>query len=145
MPTNAISGARARLSISNVAIGYATNVTVNENYNYEPVNVLNLLEVREYVPVAYICNMTTGMVRIPGSPMKKFGSQNLEVFSLYSNVLTNGILDAQIEDKITNYILAKLSGLKAENKSTTFPARGLVTEDVTFVAIRMKDESEINP
>ena len=49
---NLFTGARARFSISGVKVGFARNVTVREEIQLDPVEVLDNIEVEEYVPVA---------------------------------------------------------------------------------------------
>lgn len=141
-----LTGARARFSLEGVKVGYARNVTIGEDIQYDPVEVLDNIEVEEFVPVGYRVTFSAGMFRIIGDTLKsrglfpKTGSNEEEHLR---NILLTGELTATIEDTITNKIFAVVEQVKIASKNFSVDARGVIGEDVTFVAIRVKDESEI--
>lgn len=142
------TGARARFSINGIRVGYARNVTINEEVQLDPVEVLDSIEVLEHTPVAYRCRMTASMFRIVGETLKKAGwfaasGQNNEEH--LQNILTTAEqnLTATIEDTKTGKILATVQQIQITSKNWTVDARGITGEDAEFVAIRVKDESEI--
>ena len=73
MAANVFSGARARFKINQSAVGYAAGVSGSESIDYEPVDVLNLLEVKEFVPVAYRATLSAQIFRVIGSSLKRLG------------------------------------------------------------------------
>jgi len=140
------TGARARFSINGVKVGYARNVAVTEQIEQFPIEVLDNIEVEEYVPIAYRVQFTASMFRIIGETVKTLGffpetggntEEHLE------NILVSGDLVATIEDTKTSKIFATLEQVKVTSHSWTIDARGVVVEDLEFVAIRLRDESEI--
>ncbi len=140
------TGARARFSIEGVKVGYARNVAVTEEIQYDPVEVLDNIEVEEFVAVAYRVTFTASQFRIIGQTIKSLGffpnvgtttDQHLE------NILVSGDLVATVEDTATGKMFATLEQVKVASHNWTIDARGVVGEDMTFVAIRVKDESEI--
>lgn len=140
------TGARARFSINGVKVGYARNVAVTEEIQYDPAEVLDNIEVEEYVPVAYRVRFTASTFRIIGETMKERGwfppvGGNVEEH--LENILVTGDLVATIEDTKTGKIFATLEQVKVASHNWTVDARGIVGEDMEFVAIRVKDESEI--
>lgn len=140
------TGARARFSINGVKVGYARNVAVTEEIQYDPVEILDNIEVEEYVPVAYRVTFTASQFRIIGETVKSLGyfpanGQNTEEH--LENILVSGDLTATVEDTRTGKIFATLEQVKVASHNWTIDARGVVGEDLTFVAIRVKDESEI--
>lgn len=140
------TGARARLSIDGVKVGYARNVTGNEEIQYDPVELLDNIEVEEFVPLAYRCRMTMGMFRIVGTTLKTRGwfpevGNNTEEH--LENILNTGELTATIEDTRTGRIVATIEQCKIASHNFTIDARGIVGEDTEWVAIRIRDESEI--
>lgn len=140
------TGARARFSIGGVKVGYARNVAVTEEIQYDPVEVLDNIEVEEYVPVAYRVTFTASHFRIIGETVKSLGyfpnvGSNTEEH--LSNILVSGDLSALVEDTRTGKIFATLEQVKVASHNWTIDARGVVGEDLTFVAIRVKDESEV--
>ena len=60
-----------------------------------------------------------------------------------NHILTSGDLEAEIEDRLNSGVtMAKFEGVKASGHSFDISARGIVAENISFVAIRMKDESD---
>lgn len=140
------TGARARFSVEGKVIGYARNVSGSETIEYIPVEVLDNVEVEEFVPVAYRVTLTAGMFRIVGETLKSngmFPSNGQNASDHLLNILATGELNAQLEDTKTKKIIAQFTQVKVASHNFTTDAKGLVGEDVEFVAIRMQDESEV--
>jgi len=132
------SGTRARFKINGQKVAYAGGVNGEESIDLEPVDVLDLIEVLEHVPVAYRANLNTNIFRVINSSLKNMG-----IFPKESNILTSGALEASVEDTQTGQTAYLFMGVKAQTKSFDITARGLSTENIAFVAIRCFDESEI--
>jgi hypothetical protein len=135
--SNTFSGARARFKIDGVVVGFAGGVNGSESIDYEPVDVLDLLEVREFVPVAYRATLTAQVFRVVGQSLKKLG-----IFPTEENILTSGDLTASLEDRITGETPAQFENCKAQEHTFDVQARGIVSENITFVTIRLRDEFE---
>ena len=136
-----LSGARARLTIDGVPVLYATNVSYSEEIQYDPVEVLDLLEVAEFVPVAYRVTFTSQHVRVVTNPIKN--RDGVRIFPRLQDILQAPDLTAAIEDNVTGEVLASVQRVKASRYTINIGARGIVMTDVEFVAIRIEDESEI--
>jgi len=138
------SGPRALFYHNKTPIGYASSVSGEETIDYEPVDVLDLLEVREHVPVAYRATLNAVVFRVIGSSLKKIG-----VFPRLQDIINSVSVSAAIEDAVpvagARGNMAFFEGVRASGHSWDTAARGLVADNVSFVAIRVKDESEINP
>lgn len=140
------TGARARFLINGTKVGYARNVALTEEIQYDPVEILDQIQVEEHVPVRYRVNFTASQFRIIGETIKSLGffpsvgGNNAEHLE---NILTNGDLTATIEDSKTGKIFATVEQVKVASHNWTIDATGIVGEDLTFNAIRVKDESEI--
>jgi hypothetical protein len=141
------TGARARFLINGVKVGYARNVNLGDSIEYQPIEVLDNIEVEEHVPVAYrVDTFTASTFRIVGETLKTAGwfpKTGGDVASHLENILITGELTATIEDSKTKQILATVEQVKISAKSLSVDARGVAGIDVTFVAIRVKDESEV--
>ena len=137
MATNTFSGARARFKINGNIVGFAGGVSGSESIDYEPVDVIDLLEVREWVPVAYRATLNAQVFRVIGSSLKALG-----IFPTEENILTSGDLTCTVEDKLSGNTMAQFEGCKAQEHSFDITARGIVSENVTFVTIRLRDEFE---
>jgi len=141
------TGARARFSLAGIPIGYARNVAVTEEIQYDPVEIFGNIEVEEFVPVAYRVTFTASQFRIVGETLKSLGlfpkvgantNEHLE------NILVSGDMVARIEDTHTGNRFATVEQVKIASHNWTIDARGVVGEDMTFVAIRVLDEDEVS-
>jgi hypothetical protein len=138
------SGARARFVIDGNTVGYCAGVSGEEAIDYEPINTLDFLEVREHVPVSYRASLSAAFFRLIGSPLKNYSgdSGKLKIFPILEDVLTNGIMSCAIQDKF-NTTIALFEEVRASSKTFDVSSRGVVSENCAFVAIRQKDESQI--
>lgn len=133
------SGARAIFLINSVPVAFAGGVSGEEMVDYEPVDVLNLLEVREFVPVAYRTSLNAQVFRVVGDSLKKLG-----ILPRQEEIITSGDLEAALQDTVTRQTLALFQGVRCTGHSFDVTARGIVQENVSFVSIRVLDEFE-NP
>lgn len=136
--SNTFSGARAVFLINSVPVAFAGGVSGEEMIDYEPVDVLALLEVREFVPVAYRTSLNAQVFRVVGDSLKKLG-----ILPRQEDIITSGDLEAAIQDTITRQTLALFQGVRCSGHSFDVTARGIVQENVTFVSIRVLDEFEL--
>lgn len=134
------SGSRARFKVGGNIVGFAAGVSGSESIDYEPVDVLDLLEVREYVPVAYRATLSAQVFRVIGKSLKALG-----IFpkGTDTDILTSGDLTCSIEDKLTGNTMAQFEQCKCNEHSFDVSARGIVSENVSFVTIRLRDETQI--
>ena len=141
-----LTGVRARFLINGVKIGFATGVTIREIITYEPVKVLDNIEVEEHVPTDYDVSMTADLIRIVGDSIKsrgEFPKQGPTPQAFLFNIITNGELVAAIEDNQTGQIVANVEGVKISERNVTITARGVVGTNVSMVAKRARDESDL--
>ena len=138
MATKTFAGARARFKINGEKVAFAGGVSGEESVDYEPVDVLDLIEVMEHCPVGYRANMNANVFSVVGMSLK-----NLGIFPIEANILTSGALEASIEDTVTGKTAYLFQGVKASTKSFDLSARGLVTENIAFNAIRVLDEAQV--
>jgi len=132
-----MTGSKAIFSINDTAIAFASNVSFNENIAYEPVNVLDRLEVREHAEVGYTVDMQCQNFRVPNASVKQLG-----IMSKLPSILTQGELKATIVDRNTGAVIMLMTGVKLQARQTTVDARGVMTETWSFVGRQTIDESE---
>jgi len=138
------TGARARFILKGKKVGYATNVAGSEEIQYDPVEVLDNIQVEEFVPVAYRVSFTASLVRIFGETVKTLGffpQVGVDPAEHLRNILLSGELSAVLEDNQNETPVMTLEQVKVQSHNFTVNARGIVGMDLTFVATRMKDES----
>jgi len=139
MPASAtFSGARAIFLINNVPIAFAGGVSGEETVDYEPVDVLGMLEVKEHVPVAYRTSLNAQMFRVIGQSIKALG-----ILPRLQDIINSDDLLAALKDTGTVSTMALFQGVRCSGHSFDVTARGLVQENVTFVCIKIQDESEL--
>lgn len=136
-----LTGARARLSIAGVKVALATNVSYSEEIQHDPIEPLDQFEVAENVPVAYRVTFSAQMVRIITNTIKN--RDGVVIFPSLEDILSQGELEAMIEDRETGSVVANIERVKATRYTNNVGARGIVLTDVEFAAIRIRNESEI--
>lgn len=140
------TGARARFLLKGKKVGYATNVAGSEEIQWDPVEVLDNIQVEEHVPVAYRVTFTASLVRIVGETVKTLGywpRQGTSPAAHLTNILLQGEMSAVIEDNKTKDTIMVLEQVRLASHNFTVNARGMVGQDLTFVGVAMRDESEI--
>jgi len=147
--TKVFSGARAVFKFNDSIVGFASGVSGSEEITYEPVDTLNHLEVREYVPTGYRVTFTAQLFRTisvgPSTDEDAPGSiKEQNIFPKFNDILRITGCDALIQDKVSGKILFLLQQCKTSSYNFNVSARGIVGLNVSFVAIRAFDESEVN-
>lgn len=137
--SNTFSGARAVFEIEGTPVGFAGGVSGEEMIDYEPVDVLNLLEVREHVPVAYRVSLNASIFRVVGQSLKQ-----QKIMPRLEEIITSADMTATITDSVTSRIAQMFEHVRCAGHSFDITARSIVSENVPFVAIRTRDEFE-NP
>lgn len=136
-----LSGARARLNLDGIKVALALNVSYSEEIQHDPIEPLDQFSVAEHVPVGYRVTFNAQMVRIVQNTIKN--RDGVVIFPTLENILTRGEMDATVEDGPTGAVIANIEGVKATRYNNNIGARGIVMKDVEFVAIRIRNESEI--
>lgn len=135
------SGPRAKFLIEGVPVMYATNVSYSEEIQYDPVEVLDLLEVAEHVPLAYRVTLNCQFVRIVTNPIKN--RDGVAIMPTLEGILFAPELTCTLIDSVTGLTIANFERVKCSRHSVGQGAKAMALEDVDFVCIRMRDESEI--
>lgn len=141
-----ITGARARFSLNGVKIGWAQGVTLSETVEYQPAEVLDMVEIDEHVPIRYTVEFTARLFRLYGETLKSHGffpQAGANSDEHLRNVLLVGEMVATVEDTKTGKTICTVERVKVQSHNWTIDRGTITGEDVTFVAIRIKDESEV--
>ena len=157
MPHPVFTGARARFLIEDMPIGYCAGVSGEEAVDYEPVETLEYLQVREHIPVSYRASLSAAFFRLVGSPLKNYHGKEgnvggISIFPKLNDILISGAMSAVIQaskppasaetGEPGSTIIAQFTSVRAASKTFDVSSRGIVTENCSFVAIRQMDESE---
>lgn len=149
--TRTFTGARARFYFNGTQVAYASGCDGSEEITMEPVEVLDNLPVKEHAPTGYRCTFNAAIFRTvssgastdvaPGSLKQqgifpKFGTRGERILLLTP-------VTVFIQDRNTGKVLYVIEGVKPTTQNFSITARGVVAQNVSFVAIRMLDEAEI--
>jgi hypothetical protein len=146
--THVFTGARAIFKFNDSVVGYASGVSGSEEITYEGVDTLDHLEVREHAPTAYRVTFSAQMFRTiavgPSTDEDGPGSiKEQNIFPKFDDILRIQGVDALIQDKISGKILFLLQQVKTSSYNFNVGARSITGQNVSFVAIRAFDESEL--
>lgn len=133
-----VTGSKVQFKIDQVTIAYASNVSWNENITYEPINVIDQLDVKEHAETGYTVDLQCQNFRVANNSVK----QN-SIMSTFNNILTQGEMTATVVEKNSNATLLSMTGVKLQARQTTVDARGVMTETWSFVGRRATDESTV--
>lgn len=144
MASEVFSGPRAIFKLDGIPIGFAGGVRGEEEIGYDPIAVLGEIAVIEHVPVSYSASLSASIFRAILSSLKAYGSSKAELMSKEENILTSGALTATLEDRIEPGVnVAHFEGVRISNRTFTVSARSIVGENISCVAIRVRDEAEL--
>jgi hypothetical protein len=131
----AISGARAELSVNGKVIGFATGVSVSENIQQVPIEVLGHLDPVEIIPVGRSVSMTADYVRILTDSLVTQG-----VWPKANEIIGKVGMTAIITDSVANKTVMKLDGVHCQTRSVRVDKGGMMTVNATFIAVSMTDD-----
>lgn len=139
------TGARARLLINGVKIGWATGVSGSRSYQKEPVDVLDNLETEEFATLGYRVSLRASIVGIVSQSLVRAGllpevGQTSDEH--LRNLLAQGTLTIQIEDNQTGAVIYEFTRCEVADENFSVQARSLMMRDVNFVGIRIADVAE---
>ncbi len=136
-----LSGARARFSLEGVPVFYTLSANYGEQIQRDPIEPLDQFDVAEFVPIAYRVNLSCQFVRVITQPLKL--RDGVSIFPTLENILTQGAMTATIEDPVTGTVVAQIQRVEATRYNIQGGSRSIWMTDCEFVAVRIKDESEI--
>lgn len=140
MVANTFSGARSIFLVNSVPVAFAGSTAGSEQISNTAVDVLNLLEVREFVPVAYTASLSANIFRVVGQSLKQQG-----IMPTQNNIIESPDLEVAIQDNVTGATIQLFQGVRCAGHNWDISARGIVSESVEFNAVRVLDEADLDP
>ncbi len=132
------TGARAIFSLKGQKVGFATQVSVEEQIQHEPITVLDNVFAEEYAPVGVTVTFTAQLFRLVGASMRKFGFWPA---AGHGSGITMGELDATLRDHVTQQTLANLQRCRCMSRTLEISARGIGGTNTQWNAIKLLDET----
>jgi hypothetical protein len=145
MALDVATGARIKFTLKGVTVALAVRAGVSDEINFQPIEVLDDIKVKEHVPVGYTSGLNASQVRLIGETITSLGffpRKGQTSADFLRNILTQEDMVAQLEDSQTDIVIARVLGVKLATRNFTVDARGVVNEDLTFVSIVALDEAE---
>lgn len=146
MTINVFTGPRCRFTLSGTVIALGRSVQIQEELVYDPIKVLDNLEVLEHEPIDYNCSMSAAEVLIVGKTLEALGffaQKGQTPQDHLRSILALPDITAQLEDNVGETIIARVFGVKIASKSFAVDARTSVGRDIQFVARRVVEASEL--
>jgi hypothetical protein len=136
MGSQVMTGAKAIFRLNGVQVAFASSVTFNENIQLEEVNVLDRIETVEHAEVGYRVDISCQTFRVQNQSVKQLG-----IMPQLEQILTAGVITAEVIDRVTSSVLLLMEGVKLESRQSTVDARGLMSETWNFRGTKASDES----
>lgn len=147
--TVTFTGARAFFYFNGEIVGWASGVSGSEEIQYEDVATIGHLEAREHAPVGYRVTFTATIFRTISRGTVSNGEtapgslKQQNIFPTFGQILKLEGVDVSIVDSVSKKTIFQLERVKTASYQFSATARSISAQNVTFVAIRAKDESEI--
>lgn len=147
MAQKTLTGARCQFFLNSKPMGFAANVSITENYNQEPIVVLNQLIPVEFATTGYTVQLQCRVYRIPNQDLVNAGlwPENGRTADDTKRLILNfEPMTADVYDGTTGTFVGKLWGVVPVTRTIDIQARGVVLNNCTFNAIGYADEGSTN-
>ena len=147
MTLNVFTGPRCRFTLNGTVIALGKTVQMQDELTWDPVKVLNSIEVIEHEPIDYGASMGASEVLAVGKTLEALGfiaQKGATPQDHLRNILALPDITAQLEDNVGETIVARAFGVKVSSRSFSVDSRSSVGRDLQFVARRIKEASELD-
>jgi hypothetical protein len=131
---NVLHGARAYITLEGEPVGYVSNLTGGEEYQMDPVEVLDSLAPAEFVPTAYRIRLSARTVMLTSSSYKE-----TRLFDPVSNVLSAEGMTLIVVDNVAGNPIVSFNGVRGQATNFTIEKGQITMNDVQFVALSASD------
>jgi len=135
-----VTGVRAILSIGNLPIIFASNVSYTITHNMTPIEVLDRLTPAEWAETGYQVEFTFNSFRVVGKSATALGFEALPTDALLRQPEFTVELQAAAPDNTDPKTILRIYRAKMRGRRGTVDARGVMTETIDFVGILADDE-----
>lgn len=134
-----LSGARARLLVDGLKVGYVTGLDVNQEVQLEAVRPIDTIAVEEYVAVGYEVSWSAELVRVI-----REDSHGRIWFQTFDELIAGGReLTMAVLDKVEDVVTHSLEGVKVGQHNFRIAGRTLASRMVNGVARVCKLETQL--
>lgn len=132
--TPVLAGLDAIVKLGGKQIGYATNVSFDEDFELQGIRTLGFHGDRDFKSMGYNCTVTVGTFVLQGDVDDALPTPSR------STILQSGLVDFELLDLNTGSTLYILQGCKCATKGVVFEGTALATKNTTW---RCKEAKEI--
>jgi hypothetical protein len=138
----AVGGARARILVDGLEVGYATGVSASETVSQFPVEALGDAFVKEHEMVGVVVSLNADFVRMRASSLRKKGIWPKGDTDAYL-AFNDAAMTWELWDKSTDTILERVEGVVPETVSWRIDRGSVMTTNASFRALRMLDDTPV--
>lgn len=132
--TPVIAGLDAILKHNGQTVGYATNVSVDEDFELQGIRTLGFHGDRDFKSLGYNCSMTVGTFVLQGDINDALPTPSR------ATILKTGLVDFEILDLNSGETLYILQSCKCATKGVSFESTSLATKNTTWRCREVKEK-----
>jgi hypothetical protein len=133
-----MTGARTRLQINSKTVAVVTGLSIEEDVEHQPLEVLDNIAVEEWVAVAYRVRGSASRARVYKNNPSKYGiGWSLEALKAGGTAATGIVIDS-----VTGKSVGKISNLKMEGRTQRTDARAITMDEIRWNATLYQDEEQ---
>lgn len=133
--TPVLAGLDAIVKYEGKTIGYATNISFDEDFELQGIRTLGFHGDRDFKSLGYNCNVTVGTFVLEGSVDDALPTPSRDT------ILGSGLVNFEILNLNTGDTLFILQGCKCATKGVTFDGTALSTKNTTWRCRQVKEKT----
>jgi len=132
-----VTGANGFLELNGQPVAFCRGINFSYSIQYEPMDVLDNIEVEEFVPVAYrVDSLSAELIDAMGETLIGRGIQPPQ-----DQVATVQEYTLVLKDRPRDAAFGTLEGVRFQNRSLGFRKGQVTASNIGFVAKRFRDQS----
>ena len=132
--TPVLAGLDAIIKYNGQQVGYATNVSFDEDFELQGIRTLGFHGDRDFKSLGYNCNLTVGTFVLTGTIDDALPTPTR------ATIIKTGLVDFEILDLISGQTLYILQSCKCATKGVVFDGTGLATKNTTWRCREVKEK-----
>ncbi len=133
--TPVLAGLDAIIKYNGTEVGYATNVSVDEDFELQGIRTLGFHGDRDFKSLGYNCSVTVGTFVLQGDVDDALPTPSR------STILQTGLIDFEILDLNTGLTLYVLQSCKCATKGVSFEGNSLAGKNTTWRCREVKEKT----
>lgn len=136
--SDVMTGARTRLQINSKTVAVVTGMSIEEDVEHQPLEVIDEIHVHEWVPVAYRVRGSASRARLYKNTPTQYGiGWDLEKLKAGGTPATGIVIDS-----VTGKSVGKINQFKMEGRVQRTDARAITMEEIRWNATLFQDEEQ---